>query len=214
MRCCHFQFLKSLSLPPWFWFLLEYLDWMRRVSPQMMQGQARFNIHLDGILATIALAASPNRIKPRRSMKHGTSASTSAVRSPGTNRMGLVERPVVIQMYSSRLRSPVRQLVNATTFADSNSLESTIGISIEAIYIPIDIIETAFVFTTGTNVSYSIDGVQRGTAVRNPANRNAYIYNQSLFSISGLTNVEHTLRVDLLKPSVLLVYPSSMIHRS
>lgn len=68
-----------------------------------------------------------------------------------------------------------------------------------------DIIATAFVFTTGTNVSYSIDGIQRGTSVRNPANRGAYVYNQSLFSVEGLTNVEHTLRVDLLNPSNLMV---------
>ena len=77
--------------------------------------------------------------------------------------------------------------------------------SVEARYIALDIIETAFVFTTGTNISYSIDGVQRGTTVRNPANLNTYAYNQILFNVTGLTNTEHTLRVDLLKPSVLLV---------
>jgi hypothetical protein len=74
---------------------------------------------------------------------------------------------------------------------------------VEVRYIAVDIIRDGFV--TNTNVNYSIDGVPLGTAVREPASRNSYVYNQPLFNITGLTNVEHTLWVDLLTPSVLLV---------
>ena len=67
-----------------------------------------------------------------------------------------------------------------------------------------DIVKTGFV--TNTNVSYSIDGVPRGTAVRNAENRDSYIYDQSLFNVTGLTNGEHTLWVGLSSPSVLIVW--------
>ena len=77
------------------------------------------------------------------------------------------------------------------------------GTSVDVRYIAVDIIRTGFV--TNTNVSYSIDGVPRGTAVRNPENRNSYVYDQSLFNVTGLANVEHTLWVDLSPPSALLV---------
>jgi hypothetical protein len=77
------------------------------------------------------------------------------------------------------------------------------GTSVEVRYIAVDIIRTGFV--TNTNVSYSIDGVPRGTAIRNPENRNSYVYDQSLFNVTGLPNVEHTLWVGLSPPSVLLV---------
>jgi len=56
-----------------------------------------------------------------------------------------------------------------------------------------------------TNVEYSIDGVYRGTASYSPTNATDYLYNQSLFRINDLTNAEHTLHVDLLNPSMLLV---------
>ena len=75
----------------------------------------------------------------------------------------------------------------------------------EAKYIALDAIETTFVFTSCTNVSYSIVGGQRNTTVQNPANSNAYAYKQLLFNVTGLANHEHTLRVDSLKPSVLQV---------
>jgi hypothetical protein len=77
------------------------------------------------------------------------------------------------------------------------------GPSVELRYIAVDIIRTGFV--TNTNVNYSIDAVPYGTAFRDPQNRNSYVYNQSLFNVTGLTNAEHTLWVDLLPPSVLLV---------
>jgi hypothetical protein len=76
---------------------------------------------------------------------------------------------------------------------------------VEVRYIAVDTIERTFTYTTGTNVSYSIDGAQRGAAVRNPTDRDAFAYNETLFNITGLSNDKHTLRVDLLKPSVLLV---------
>ena len=83
------------------------------------------------------------------------------------------------------------------------SLAWTTGTSIEVKYIAVDMSRTGFV--TNTNVSYSIDGVPRGTAVRNPENLTSYVYDQSLFNVTGLTNVEHALWVSLSPPSVLLV---------
>ena len=83
------------------------------------------------------------------------------------------------------------------------SLARITGTSVEVRYIAVDIIRTGFV--TNTNVNYSIDGVPRGTAVRNPANRTSYVYDQSLLSVTDLTNVEHALSVYLSPPSVLLV---------
>lgn len=56
-----------------------------------------------------------------------------------------------------------------------------------------------------TNVAYSIDGVYQGTASHNPTNTTDYLYNQSLFRVHDLANTEHTLHVDLLNPSMLLV---------
>ena len=88
-------------------------------------------------------------------------------------------------------------------FAHFDSLVWIAGTSVEVRYIAVDIIRTG-VFTN-TSVSYSIDGVPRGTAVRNPENRNSYVFDQSLFKVTGLANVEHTLWVDLSPPSVLLV---------
>ena len=85
----------------------------------------------------------------------------------------------------------------------SNHLPGTSGTSVEARYI--DIALEISVFRNGTNASYSIDGNHLGTTVRSPPDRGAYVYNQSLFNIEGLSNTEHTLRVDLLEPSVMLV---------
>ena len=90
-----------------------------------------------------------------------------------------------------------------TTLRSHHSLARITGTSVEVRYIATDIIRTSFV--TNTNVSYSIDGVPCGTAVRNPTNRTSYVYDQSLLSVTDLTNVEHTLSVYLSPPSVLLV---------
>ena len=40
---------------------------------------------------------------------------------------------------------------------------------------------------------------------RESTNQTDYLYNQSLFRLDGLTNVQHTLRVDIELPGVLLV---------
>ena len=60
-------------------------------------------------------------------------------------------------------------------------------------------------WTTNTDVEISIDGVQSGSASRDPMNQADYFYDQTLFRISGLEDTEHVLRVELRKPSVLLV---------
>ena len=113
---------------------------------------------------------------------------------------------MVVQMCSSRSRSQVlRFCINALTTLRSHYSRACItGTSVEVKYIAADIIRTGFI--ANTNVNYSIDGVPRGTAVRNPENRNSYVYDQSLFKVTGLTNVEHTLCVYLSPPSVLLVW--------
>ena len=69
-------------------------------------------------------------------------------------------------------------------------------------------IDRAITFNNNVGVKYSIDDVPRGSFVRDSApttDRTTYIYNQTLFDITGLANVKHTLRVDLMKPSLLLV---------
>ncbi len=81
---------------------------------------------------------------------------------------------------------------------------SNVGTSVEVRYTAIDLIGP---WTTNTNVSYSIDGITRGEKQRKSTNQTDYLYNQLLFQIDGLPNVEHTLRVDLQMPGVLLVRP-------
>jgi hypothetical protein len=79
---------------------------------------------------------------------------------------------------------------------------SHVGISVEVWYTAIDIISG---WTTNTNVSYSIDGVPRGAKQYDPRSQTEYIYDQLLFRIDGLPNIEHTLRVDVQLSGVLLV---------
>ena len=81
---------------------------------------------------------------------------------------------------------------------------SNVGTSVEARYTAIDLIGP---WTTNTNVSYSIDGIPRGEKQRISTNQTDYLYNQLLFQIDGLPNIEHTLRVDVQMPGVLLVRP-------
>ena len=76
------------------------------------------------------------------------------------------------------------------------------GTAIEAHYIAIDFISS---WTTNTDVVYSIDGVPSGSASHAPINQAEYLYNQTLFRISGLEDTKHILKVELRKPSVLLV---------
>lgn len=77
-----------------------------------------------------------------------------------------------------------------------------VGTSVEARYIAIDLIA---LWTTNTNVSYSIDGISRGVVERRSTGQTEYLYDQVLFRLEGLTNVEHTLRVDIERSGVLLV---------
>ena len=79
---------------------------------------------------------------------------------------------------------------------------SHIGTSVEVRYTAIDLIGP---WTTNTNVSYSIDGIPRGETQRKSTNQTDYLYNQILFRIDGLPDVEHALRVDVQMPGVLLV---------
>lgn len=79
---------------------------------------------------------------------------------------------------------------------------SYVGTSIEARYIAIDLIGP---WTTNTNVTYSIDGGAANMTQRASTNITDYLYDQLLFRIDGLPNVEHTLRVDIQQPGVLLV---------
>ena len=60
-------------------------------------------------------------------------------------------------------------------------------------------------WTTDTNVSYSIDGGPLNVTQRKSTNQTNYLYDQVLFRIDGLSNIEHVLRVDLRRPGVLLV---------
>ena len=79
---------------------------------------------------------------------------------------------------------------------------SNVGTSVEVRHTAIDLIA---LWTTNTNVSYSIDGVTRGEKQRKSTNQTDYLYNQLLFQVDGLPNVDHTLRVDVQRPGVLLV---------
>jgi len=114
---------------------------------------------------------------------------------------------MVVQMCFSPSPSQVlRFCTNPFTtrrLTDIDSLAWITGTSVEVRYIAVDIVKTDFV--TNTNVSYSIDGVPRGTVVRNAENRDSYVYDQPLFNVTGLTNGEHMLWVGLSPSSVLLV---------
>jgi len=79
---------------------------------------------------------------------------------------------------------------------------SHVGTSVEVRHIAIDLIGP---WTTSTNVNYSIDGSQLGVKQRKSTNQTDYLYDQFLFRIDGLSDVEHTLRVDVHRPGVLLV---------
>ena len=139
-------------------------------------------------------------------MEHSIRASDAITCAPGTDKLVLAWQPMVVQMRSSPSPSQVLYFyINSfTTLRSHYALARITGTLVEVKYIAVDIIGTSFV--TNTNVNYSIDGVPRGTAVRNPENRTSYVYDRSLLSATGLENVEHTLSVYLSPPSVLLVW--------
>jgi len=76
-----------------------------------------------------------------------------------------------------------------------------IGTSVEVRYIAIDLIGP---WTTNTNATYSMDGIQRGVTERKSTNQTDYLYDQTLLKLDGLLDVQHTLRVDIQQPGVLL----------
>lgn len=68
--------------------------------------------------------------------------------------------------------------------------------------------DSSAIFTNNLSLNYSIDGVPRGDVIANSvptANRTTYAYNTTLLDVTGLTSAQHTLRVDVKKPSLLLV---------
>jgi hypothetical protein len=110
----------------------------------------------------------------------------------------VIRQAMIKQRCTSALRSPVGPL---SLFGDE-FIQLKLGTAVELRCIIIDKIVT---WIGNTNVAYSIDGVRQDTAARTPTNASDYLYNQSLFRVGGLANTEHTLRVDLLKPSILMV---------
>ena len=79
---------------------------------------------------------------------------------------------------------------------------SNVGTSVEVRHTAIDLIA---LWTTSTNVSYSIDGITLGEKQRKSTGQTDYLYHQLLFQVDGLPNEDHTLRVDVQNPGVLLV---------
>jgi hypothetical protein len=100
--------------------------------------------------------------------------------------------------------SPSTLLVSSPTIAIPQLImySNGAGTAVEAHYIAIDSVSF---WTANTHVEYSIDGAQTGSASREPINQADYFYNQTLFRISGLEDTRHTLKVEVRKPSVLLV---------
>lgn len=68
--------------------------------------------------------------------------------------------------------------------------------------------DSSAMFTNNVSLKYSIDGLPRGDVIADSvpaANRTTYVYNKTLLDVTGLTDAQHTLRVDVRKPSLLLV---------
>ena len=116
-QCCHLLSFNSLLLCMChcFCFSLER-DWTRDKFSWMTQIQPRSHIRRGGMLAIIARTASPSQMGHRCRVEHGTSASGSAVSSPRTDSLALVEQSVVLPVYSSTLRSQVSQPLHQLRF--------------------------------------------------------------------------------------------------
>ena len=57
-------------------------------------------------------------------------------------------------------------------------------------------------------VTYTIDGVQSGTAAQSQRlDPISFAYDQSLFSVTGLANKAHTLQVNIVQASSVMVCP-------
>jgi len=70
----------------------------------------------------------------------------------------------------------------------------------------IDIVETAYLFTTNVDLTLVIDG-QTSTYTYTPVSRNSYQYQVPVFAQQGLSNTAHTMRVTLNPSSAFLVRP-------
>lgn len=55
--------------------------------------------------------------------------------------------------------------------------------------------------TVGTNLIFTLDGSQAGAFNHSPSGNSDFLYNQSLFSQSGLSSSAHTLIVAASAPS-------------
>jgi len=79
-------------------------------------------------------------------------------------------------------------------------------------YVAVNSTRSATLFTSNVNAKCSIDGLPCGEVATGPApvgDRTTYAYNQTLFEVPGLKMAQHTLRVDLVQPSMLLVWHHS-----
>lgn len=68
----------------------------------------------------------------------------------------------------------------------------------------IDIVETAFVFTTNVDLNIEMDG-EATRYTYTPVSRNSYQYQVPVFAKTGLSNTAHTMRVTLNPSSAFLV---------
>ena len=76
-------------------------------------------------------------------------------------------------------------------------------------YVAVDLMDGPTLFTSNVNARCSINGLACGSFVTDSApvgDRTTYAYNKTLFNVLGLKKAQHTLRVDLVKPSLLLVW--------
>jgi hypothetical protein len=103
---------------------------------------------------------------------------------------------MILLLYSSRSRSEVHYIPSTFSlrFTHSNSLPWTIGTSVEVKYLAL----------YGADVVYSIDSTQGNVTAKLLGGDD--VYNQTLVELKGLSNDQHTLRVEILsRPSSLLV---------
>lgn len=107
---------------------------------------------------------------------------------------------------------PEHNLINAQTWHDAtrgtNSSEiwfqtGFTGTAVTVYGILIDIVETAFVFTTNVDLNIEMDG-ETTRYTYTPESRNSYQYQVPVFAKTGLSNTAHTMRVTLNPSSAFL----------
>lgn len=77
------------------------------------------------------------------------------------------------------------------------------------IYTAVESVDRLAAFTNNVNLKYSINNIPRNDVILDGApiaNQTTYVYNKTLFDVVGLPNAQHTLKVELRKPSLLLVW--------